>query len=87
MEGSDRLVQVLSHHVPGGTEENHYVNHSQNIRCPGRNSMRPPSGYKSEDLIACANLFGITSYQRHFPEDINLYHTSYFQQGKEGNML
>lgn len=61
MEVSGRFVQVLSHHVPGGTEENH-KNLSQDIRCPRRNSIRPPPGYKSEDLTACANLLGITLY-------------------------
>jgi hypothetical protein len=45
-EGSSRgLIEVLSRHFAGGTEEN-TENLIQNNQCPGRKSTREPPEYK-----------------------------------------
>jgi hypothetical protein len=48
LEGNGSLIKVLARNLPGGNKENH--ENSQQSRCPGRNSKRDPSEYKSVAL-------------------------------------
>jgi hypothetical protein len=53
LEGSDHgLIEVLSQHFPGKTEESR--KRPQDSRVPGRDSNRKPTEYKSRPL----HLFG-----------------------------
>jgi hypothetical protein len=47
MEGVVAYLNVIYHHLSGGTEENH-ENLSQDIRSPGRDLNPVPPEYKQE---------------------------------------
>jgi hypothetical protein len=46
VEAIGHLIEALSWHLRGRTEENHYK--SQDSLCPGRESNQAPPEYKSE---------------------------------------
>jgi hypothetical protein len=76
LEGSSHaLIEILSRHFHGGTEENTKILY-QNSRCPDRDLIRAHPEYKSSGLLSnLENSFGALHFQTYMRNNFGRFYT------------